>query len=264
MKRIFIFLLLLSSIQAYTQIKTGGSLELGYENRGLRVFDYNTNTTYQSLWLKDKLFADIHLNVNYKGLSVYTKVKTYFKYETFYRYDPFQVEYKVGINYQIKNFLFDAEHMCSNSIESESLYEAYDKISVKIDLWSQQDYTQIKTTGTLELGYENRILRIFDDTINAGYQSYWLKDKLFADVSLSAYYKGLSIYTSVKTYFNYETFYRYDPLQVGYKIGISYGLGKNKVFLFSAEHMCFHSIGFDSFYEVYDRFSVRINLGNKK
>ena len=267
MKPIFILLLflLLCSIPAHSQsrIKIGGTFELGYENRELRIFDDNINTTYQTLWLANKEFADIHLNAGYKGLSVYTNVKTYFKPKAVFSHDLSQIEYKLGINYQIKSFLFNIEHMRSNSIQSQIVHEMYDKISVKINLWDPQAYTQIKTAATIELGYENRILRIFDDNVNAEYQSSWLKDKLFVDVCLNANYKRLFIYTGIKTYINYEKFYRYDPFQAAYKIGISYEVDKSKRVLLNAEHMCSHSIKFDSFYEFYDRFIIRIIFGNK-
>ncbi|MCX6750928.1 MAG: hypothetical protein NTZ83_05700, partial [Candidatus Pacearchaeota archaeon] len=93
---------------------------------------------YQSLWLKQAEFAAINLNASYKNLSVYTDVKTLFKSETFYKYDALQVEYKLGMNYEIgknKRFLFNLEHFCSHSIESRQVYYFYDKISVKINIW---------------------------------------------------------------------------------------------------------------------------------
>ncbi|MGY4884281.1 MAG: hypothetical protein ACP5NZ_01750 [Nanobdellota archaeon] len=116
---------------AFSQIKTGGSLELGYEDRKIRLDD-NAGTTYQSLWLKENEFAKINLNADYKKFSIYTGVKSYFQCEKIHIYDPLQVEYTVGINYKINCFLFKAEHMCSHSIESKSFYESYDKFSVEI------------------------------------------------------------------------------------------------------------------------------------
>jgi hypothetical protein len=119
--------------------------------------------------------------------------------------------------------------------------------------------SQINTEGTLELGYEDRILR-FDDGAEHIFKPLWLKQAEFADIYLSANYKRISVYTDVKTYFRYETFYNYDPLQIQFKIGMNYQIGKNNRFLLSAEHMCSHSIECESFYELYDRFSLEINL----
>jgi hypothetical protein len=141
MKKIFILLLFLYSIQAFSQIKTGGSLELGYQDRTLRLDD-SAGNSYRSLWLAKKEFADIHLNVDYKKISLYTDVKTYFETDKFYSYDPFQVEYKVGINYQVNRFVFGATHLCSHGVMEKfhyagdkSIYECYDAFSVKIILF---------------------------------------------------------------------------------------------------------------------------------
>jgi len=133
---ILLSLLLLISIRVHSQpkIKTRGSLELGYEDRLIRFTD-NTGTSYGSSWLNKREFADIHLNASYKKLSIYTNVKTYFECEKFYRYDPLQVEYWVGLTYEIGRIEFCGEHMCSHSITKDFFHEAHNKFSAKINLW---------------------------------------------------------------------------------------------------------------------------------
>lgn len=125
---------------------------------------------------------------------------------------------------------------------------------------AHQVFSQIKTGGSLELGYEDRKMRL-DDNAGTTYQSLWLKKSEFAKINLNADYKGFSLYTGVKSYFKCEKIHVYDPLQVEYTVGLNY---KINCFLFKAEHMCSHSIEFNSFYEVYDKFSVEIFFGNKK
>ncbi len=144
MKSLLILPLLFSliSIQVSSQyspssenkIKTGGTLELGYEDRIIRFTD-NTGTSYGTSWLTHKEFAKIDLNANYKGLFIYTDIKTYFTSEKIYVYNPVQVEYWIGIKYKLGRFELSGEHLCSHSISSDFFHEAHDKASVKITLW---------------------------------------------------------------------------------------------------------------------------------
>jgi hypothetical protein len=137
MKLFFILLLLFflyPAQQVFSQIKPGASLELGYEDKIIKLND-DAGNAYASSWLRNKEFADIHLNAGYKRISVYTDVKTSFNSDTFYEYNPIQAEYKLGINYHIKRFLFNVEHSCSHSIETKAVSYSYDKFSVKIKLF---------------------------------------------------------------------------------------------------------------------------------
>lgn len=120
-------------LPVFSQIETGGSLELGYENRILRLNEGTAaGMEIQSNLLNKSEFAKINLNADYKNLSLYTGVKSYFQCEKIHSYDPLQIEYTVGLNYKINCFLFKAEHMCSHSIESKIFYEVYDRFSVEI------------------------------------------------------------------------------------------------------------------------------------
>jgi outer membrane receptor protein involved in Fe transport len=252
MKKFVFVLMLLYPIQLFSQIKTGGSLELGYEDRTLR-WDYYNNP-YTSTWLNTKGFADIHLNADYKGIALYTNVKTYFQVDEFYSYDPFQVEYKIGVNYKVKRFIFDATHLCSHPIELKEFYETYDRFSLQIKLF--KTLAPIKTGGSLELGYEDRTLR-WDNNQGVTYVYTKLKNKGIAAINLNINYKDLSISTNVETYLACEKFYRYDPWQLEYKVGINYNLNR---FVFSAAYLRSHSIEFEDFDETYYRFSVKIIL----
>lgn len=136
MKKLIFFSLLLfiyPTCIVFSQIETGGSLELGYENRIIRLNEGTpTGMEIQSNLLKKSEFAKINLNADYKNLSVYTGVKSYFQCEKIHVYDPLQIEYTVGLNYKVNCFLFKAEHLCSHSIESKIFYEVYDRFSVEI------------------------------------------------------------------------------------------------------------------------------------
>lgn len=264
MKKFFILLLLLYPIQAFTQIKTGGTLEMGYENRGLRLFDDNIAATAQSLFLKNSGFADACFNANYKNfLSIYAEGKIYIKPEELLKYKLLQFEYTLGLNCQVKCFLFNVEHMRSNGIKSKAIHEARDKISVTLsEELFQLNCPSIKTGTSFEFGYENRTFRIFDEVIDITGQSDWLKNTLFTDILLNAKRKRFSIYGGVKTYFKPEKkFYSYNPLQNEYLLGIKYQI---KSVSFRMEHMCSHTREQEAFYEVYDKLSVSINFGNKK
>lgn len=121
---------------------------------------------------------------------------------------------------------------------------------------SIQLFSQLKPEASLELGYEDRVLK-FRDKFGVVHSSNWLNDKEFAKIDLGVKYKKLLIYTDVKTYFAYEKFYQYTPFQAEYKVGMQYQI---KCFSFRAEHMCSHSIEREMFQDAYDRFSVVIKL----
>jgi hypothetical protein len=137
---LLLLLLILPSIQAFSQyyskykIKTEGSLELGYEDRLIRFID-NHGDYYGYPWLMNKGFASISLNASYRKFLVYTDVKTYFEFDKIYVYDPVQVEYWIGMTYNLGRFEFCVEHLCSHSISSNFFHEGHDKASVKIKLW---------------------------------------------------------------------------------------------------------------------------------
>lgn len=123
-------------------------------------------------------------------------------------------------------------------------------------LYSIQLFSQLKPEASLELGYEDRVIKTRDG-FGVIHSSKWLNNKEFAKINLNVDYKKLSVYTDVKTYFAYEKFYQYTPFQAEYRVGMQYQI---KCFSFRAEHMCSHSIEYNIFHEAYDRFSVVIKL----
>ncbi|MFH1503357.1 MAG: hypothetical protein ABIE36_01745 [Candidatus Diapherotrites archaeon] len=256
MKNIFIFLLLLFSIQTYSQIKVGGSAEGGYEDRLIRLKDDKGND-YASSFLREKEFAEIYIAANYKKFFLYTKIKTYFEYEKLYKYNPLQVEYTLGATYKFKWIELGYEHLCSHTIKFYFFEEAYDRFSVKSMLWEKTS-SRIKTECSLELGYEDRLVRLWDGkSLTTFYRSYLLSKKGFAEIYLAASYKKISIYTDVKTYFECEKLYNYNPLQVEYYLGATY---KIKWIEIGWKHLCSHSLKYDAFHEAYDRISVKFTL----
>jgi hypothetical protein len=115
---------------------------------------------------------------------------------------------------------------------------------------------KIKTEGSLEMGYEDRLIRFIDN--HGDYYGYpWLMNKGFAMISLNASYRKFFIYTNVKTYFEVDKIYVYDPVQVEYWIGMNYKIGR---FEFCVEHLCSHSISSNFFHEAHDKASVKVKM----
>lgn len=258
---VLLLILLLYPIQNIcSQIKTGGSLELGYEDRLVRLKDDKAKDYATSL-LRENEFAKIKISASYKNLSLYTDVKTYFKYEKIYSYNPLQVEYCIGTTYKIKWVELGYEHLCSHTIKFYLLEEAYDRFSIESNLWEETSY-KIKTEGSLKLGYEDRLIRLWEgQSLTTFYRSYWLSKKEFAEIHIAASYKNLSLYTNVKTYFEYEKFYRYNPVQVEYYLGAAYKIKRVEI---GWKHLCSHALKYDAFHEAYDRFFVRFTFNKEK
>ena len=144
---LFIFLLsILFSCRLFSQIQTGGKLSFGYEDRIIAIID-GTNNKVASSYLRNKGYAKIYLDARYKHFFVYTGVKTYMYPQKIYMFDPVQASYSLGLGYKLKHISFSYEHFCSHSIFDtklirpvEHFYEAYDRISVCISLWGDNNY----------------------------------------------------------------------------------------------------------------------------
>jgi hypothetical protein len=130
--------------QIFSQIKTGGTIKIGYEDRIMFLDDGHGNS-YSSSWLTKNEFADIRLDAAYKKFYIYTNVKTSFRPIKIYEYNPRQVEYKLGLSYQLENFSFNYEHLCSHTILDKAIptheyfYEAYDRFFLEINLWGNKN-----------------------------------------------------------------------------------------------------------------------------
>lgn len=258
---VLLFILLLYPVQkAFSQIEIRGTFEDGYENRELRIVDDTLMIAYQSIWLKNVLFVGAGLNVNYKGFSVHSNNRLFFNPEKLLKYKFLQFEYSIGVDYRNSKIDFlslSAEHMRSNSIGSNAVHEAYDRIYFKLDTLKLRINPQIKVYSISEFGYENRSLKIYDSVTDLGSSLDWLKNVLFTNIPLIFIYKGLSLYGNIKTYFRPEKLFKYNPLQSEYGIGISY---ETNGVLFSLEHLCSHSIESRVFYNVYDLVSIKIDF----
>ena len=117
---------------------------------------------------------------------------------------------------------------------------------------------QFKSESSLEFGYFNAIYTVYDrDKIGIPTTGHYYLSPMFADISYGLNYKSFKFYTNVATYFKYIHSYSFRPMQVEYKIGISYNY---KMLTFKTEHLCSHSIQVNKFRYGYDKVSVLINF----
>lgn len=132
-KNIIIFVLtLLISASSYCQIQIRSSIEAGYEDRYLSIYQYNLPTAIA--YFKNNVFTTFEVSANYKGAVLYTDLKTYIKPLSPVEYQPLQSEYKIGLAYAVKRLEFRYEHLCSHSIDVPYFHEGYDRVSVKFNL----------------------------------------------------------------------------------------------------------------------------------
>lgn len=143
---------------------------------------------------------------------------------------------------------------------------------------------QIKLSSSLEAGYEDRIVSFMTPGVRGipaplDYQvkipqtwivsprdpervkSEEMRYRMFTRIDLSASWRGLSVYSDVKTWIDPESVFSYNPVQVGYKIGVCYSLGSLE---FNASHFCSHAIDREGYQESYDRVSVKYTFTTRR
>ena len=127
-----VVLTVLISQNIYCQVQINSSLEAGYEDRYLSIYQYNAPTAIAHF--KNTMFSTLEVSANYKGVVLYTDLKTYIKPYSPVEYQPLQSEYRIGVAYAVKRLEFRYEHLCSHSIEMAYFHEGYDRVSVKLHL----------------------------------------------------------------------------------------------------------------------------------
>jgi hypothetical protein len=156
MNKLFVFLLLLLSINLNAQETTGtvkfsdiytgvfemkhtqwlksAEISIGLEDRNMEipkigVFPYLTNTQFTQI---DIAVSPPILNNN---LYFYTSYKTWLVTNRIYSYKPLQVEYWAGMSYKFNDFKFSLEHMCSHSVDTYLFRESINRITLSYKLF---------------------------------------------------------------------------------------------------------------------------------
>ena len=123
---------LLISATSYCQVRLNSSIEAGYEDRYLSIYQLNAPTAIAHF--KNTMFSTLEVSANYRGAVLYSDLKTYIKPLSPVEYQPLQSEYKIGLAYAVKRLEFRYEHLCSHSIDVPYFHEGYDRVSVKLHL----------------------------------------------------------------------------------------------------------------------------------
>ena len=123
---------LLISATSYCQVQLNSSLEAGYEDRYVSIYQYSAPTAIAHF--KNTMFSTLEVSANYKGAVLYTDLKTYIKPYSPVEYQPLQSEYRIGVAYAVKRLELRYEHLCSHSVEMAYFHEGYDRVSVKLHL----------------------------------------------------------------------------------------------------------------------------------
>lgn len=76
-------------------------------------------------------------------------------------------------------------------------------------------------------------------------------------LDMSASYKGISLHTSNKTYFNKSNGISFKPIQSEFIIGCDYSIKRLSI---GYQHMCSHGIEYKWFTESYDRIYLKYKL----
>ena len=123
---------LLISASSYCQVQLNSSLEVGYEDRYLSIYQLNAPTAVA--YLKNTMFSTVDVSASFRRFSLYSDIKTYMKPISPVEYQPIQSQYRIGARYGISRFEFRYEHLCSHSLDQPFFHEGYDRVSVKVYL----------------------------------------------------------------------------------------------------------------------------------
>jgi len=129
----WILLFLMLPLSALSQVKVASSLEVGYEDRYVSVYDFNQPTAIAHF--KNNMTSTFEVSAKYRGIGVYTDVKTYIQPITPVEYQPLLSQYRIGANYSWRFLEFKYEHLCAHSVDRAYFHEGYDRVSVKVWLF---------------------------------------------------------------------------------------------------------------------------------
>jgi hypothetical protein len=137
MKTIMIMLLLCCiaiNINAQIPIKSQriqfhSFIESGLENRDMQFNDVRMK------YLHNCGYASINVSACLRGFTMYVTNRTYVISEQKFYLKPKQIEYYVGLSYEIRNLKIGIEHLCSHSIDFSTFYDSYDRLSIKYKLF---------------------------------------------------------------------------------------------------------------------------------
>jgi hypothetical protein len=118
--------------------------------------------------------------------------------------------------------------------------------------------------GSIGYGYSTGRTIIYPNTLMAqqGFFPSYDLNAMYGKLRVSANYKGLSLYTSNKTYFNKDHGLNYvnvyfDPMQSEFEIGVRYGVKK---LVFNVNHVCSHTIQAKAFSYSISEFGAEYNF----
>ena len=128
-----LILFLFISYQGYSQLTFHSDIEMGYEDRSLLAYSLTERDVYDLL--KSNLYNTIYISSEIKGFKAYIENKVWFKSRNPFSYVPGVAHYKMGILYNYKSMTIGYEHKCLHAIRSNLINDAYDRISVKFNIF---------------------------------------------------------------------------------------------------------------------------------
>lgn len=131
MKVVFIILLTLFSIEIYSQIKPYASVDIGYEDRYVYIYDLKYPNYAE---FRNTIITGINTSLQYKKFQLFTNIKTLTRPNSIFNYEPLQVEYRIGFDYNINIFNLRYDHVCSHSIDKQYFNEGLDRVVLRINL----------------------------------------------------------------------------------------------------------------------------------
>ena len=138
MKNLLFILLVLFSIESFSQIKTNGYVEIGWLNER---FALNNSGNVDYLLYKNAGYSEIELKFNLKNIYLEQNLYNIFTFpDNGFTFNPKEINYVTRLYYKLKVLDLGVEHAClhpiinqHNDIETITRRQSHDKIFLRFN-----------------------------------------------------------------------------------------------------------------------------------
>jgi len=103
---------------AFSQIKSHGSVEVGFKDGNHTIF-YDSIYKIIHQYPANTFYADISLDFNWKFIKFEQSLKSNFFYKSGYSFNPLDIEFASRLTFEYKSFAIGYEHSCLHPVISE-------------------------------------------------------------------------------------------------------------------------------------------------
>jgi hypothetical protein len=128
----------LAPLICFSQVKTSGTFETGYEYRRTVIYldpEFQRNTGWFPMYERGPFYGHFYADAELEGFKLYTSDKTWFNKDSQIYFNPQASEFIIGLSYSHNKISTGYEHMCTHSFEAQKFSDFYDRVYIKFKLF---------------------------------------------------------------------------------------------------------------------------------